>query len=52
VKDHAALSIAITAQIKFVRGPRVVERVVNMRDRRAELQFADACTEPLRGGDE
>src|SRR5262249_23117037 len=36
-KNHALRSVAITPQIKFVGSPRVIERVVNVRDRRAEF---------------
>ena len=50
-KDHALRAIAVAAEIKFVRAPRVSERVVNMRDRQREFQFPDSSAEPLRGSD-
>ena len=37
---------------KFVRGPGVIERVVNVRDGRSEFQFAHTRTELLRRSDE
>src|SRR5437868_1270970 len=51
-KDHALRSIAVAAQINLMRGPGVMERIINVRDRRTELQFANGRAESLGGFNE
>src|SRR5207248_5965192 len=51
-KDHPLWVVAVTAQIKFMRVPGVIERVVNMGDRRGKLQFADRGAETSRSCDQ
>ena len=50
-KDHALRAIPVTPHINFVRAPRVIERVVNVRDRRSELQFINRVAQALRSND-
>ncbi|MEY2466723.1 MAG: hypothetical protein QOD03_1244 [Verrucomicrobiota bacterium] len=40
-KQNALLPLAVTPQIFFVRGPRVVERIINVGNRRGETEFAN-----------
>ena len=44
-KDNALFPIRVSPQIGFVRGPSVIERIVNVCDRRSEMQFVDRITQ-------
>jgi len=50
-KQNALLVARVTAQINLVRGPGVIERVVNVRDRRREDEFAYRRAQFLRSAD-
>ena len=50
-KDHPFGTVGITPQICFVRGPGVIERVINVRNRRRESELAHCPPEFLGGLD-
>ena len=51
-EDDLLLGIPEFLQVRFVRRPRVIERVIDMGDRRPELEPIDLPRQFARGGDE
>ena len=51
-KHHALARVAEAPQILFMRGPGVIQRVVNVRDRLGKAQAVHSRGKFLRGGNE
>ena len=51
-EDNLLGTVTEAAKIDFMRRPSVVERIVQVRDRRREAHAADAGREGLRGRDQ
>ena len=51
-EDDALLAIAKAAHVLLMRGARVFERVIDVRDRRAERQRAQGIAKCIDGGED